>query len=79
MEKPNFNSVTNMAADHVRNDKTKLELTRLKEAIFNESNMAEKSFEKLMDKMSVEETNKCALELENLLYAIGRTKAYSMN
>lgn len=78
MEKPDFKSVVNIAADHVRNEKLKLELSTLKQNVFTESNNAETNFEKLMTKLPSDIANDCALELENLLYAIGRLRGYSI-
>lgn len=79
MSKPDFKSITNVAADHVRHEKMKLELSTLKNNIFNESHSAEKNFDKLFEKLPEDVANTCALELENLLYAIGRIRGYSNN
>lgn len=78
MRKPNFNSVTNAAADHVRHEKMKQELATLKQHVFSESNSAENAFNKMLEKLPTDVSNDCALELENLLYAIGRIRGYTI-
>lgn len=78
-EKPNFNSITNVAADHVRTEKMKNEISELKRHIFSESNAAENSFNKILEKMPDDLAEKLSLDLENLLYAIGRIRAYTTN
>jgi len=79
MEKPDFKSVTNMAETHVRHERHKLELSKLKENIFNESHSAERAFDKIMEKLPSDIANDCKIELENLLYAIGRIRGYTVN
>lgn len=78
-EKLNFNSVTNMAADHVRHEKLKQEVADLKRNVFQESSAAENNFDKLLENLPEDIAEKNKLHLENLLYAIGRIRAYSLS
>lgn len=76
MEKPNFKSTTNEAASHVRQEELTEQLLYVKRKCFEESQAAERAFEKIVENLSVETANENAIQLENLLYAIGRIRAY---
>lgn len=75
LEKLDFSKSFRQAEDHVRLEKLNDEIKDLKGTVFKEVMQANSAFEKLIEQLPSDIQHHQSVNLENLIYAIGRIKA----